>query len=165
MCLSARPRVVAWVGNRAPIDGRPVRRVGVALQPATGKQAQRHDGHALPRRAIDRRRRQPAADTTALQLSGHLSVDQDEPVPVAPVPEFSEIAVDMEFEAGSGLVVGDLLSITHVHYRRTGPGLGPAGIAYGPDSPSGSWVTSVSRLFGRHRILRDLDCHGYPLLS
>jgi hypothetical protein len=48
-------------------------------------------------------------------------VDQDEPVPVAPVAEFGEELADLEFETGLGMVVGDLRGIAHVRHRRILP--------------------------------------------
>jgi pimeloyl-ACP methyl ester carboxylesterase len=140
----------------APVDRGLGRLVGVAFQPAVCERAQRHDGQALPRCAVDCGRHQPAADATPLQFSGNLGVDEDEPVPVAAVLEFGEEAADPELEAGLRLIVGDLRGIAHACHRRIRRGSGfrrllLLNLASHRRRPSRSWLVIFRAVRGIDR--------------
>ena len=66
----------------------------MALQPAAGERAERHDRQALASRPVDGRGDQQAADAPALEFLGDLGVDEGQSFPVVVVPQFGEVAAE-----------------------------------------------------------------------
>src|SRR4029077_8426238 len=99
----------------------------MAFQPAAGERAEWHDRQALASGPVDGRDDQPPPESPALEFLGNLGVDENQPVPVAVVAEFGEMAALGDLESGRGLVVGDRYGIAHASIvasgaRPPGPG-------------------------------------------
>jgi len=64
-------------------------------------------------RPVDGRDNEPASVATAFEFLGDLGVDEGQPLPVAVVTQFGEVAAVGDLESGRGLVVGDRYGIAH----------------------------------------------------